>query len=130
MKNLQNICSFTQLFQLKYLFSLRKWLRAQAQARECVITAPRGQLSARRLSGFLFLATPRVDTWQQQQLSQSESAGFLGWARGLAAPASLERGRSQRPLLVTTSRASCAGTVSLDCSVYGTVSDSEPPSSA
>lgn len=86
MKNLQNICSFAQLFQLKYLFSLRKWLRAQAQARECVITAPRGQLSARRLSGFLFLATPRVDTWQQQQLSQSESAGFLGWARGLAAP--------------------------------------------
>ena len=91
-------CSSAQLLKLKYLFSIRKWLRARAQSHE--VRDPGTSQAPQRDSGRLSHASSRH--LSTTTAPESELKPFLGLARPSSSlPSPPESRAVQRPLLVT-----------------------------
>ncbi|CAN0561355.1 unnamed protein product [Rangifer tarandus platyrhynchus] len=91
-------CSSAQLLKLKYLFSIRKWLRALAQSHE--VRGLGTSQAPQRDSGCLSHASSRH--LSTTTAPESELKPFLGLARASSSlPSPPESRAVQRPLLVT-----------------------------
>lgn len=91
-------CSSAQLLKLKYLFSIRKWLRARAQSHG--VRDPRTSQAPQRDSGCLSHASS--EHLSTTTAPESELKPFLGLARpSCSLPLPPKPRAVQRPLLVT-----------------------------